>query len=354
MRSGGAGQAERVLQRDQRLAARHALALPALGLGLGGELGIALRELQQAALGPALRRPHDDLRPAPGAERGGDVLGLFERRDDLGRDRRRLPVELEQELLEHVAGLPPLGVVDEERLSVDHRPVAHAEDLQVAARLALVQADHVEGLDRLDARRLSLLHVAHGLEAVAQQGRLLELLRLRRLLHRTFDVALDGAQPPAQEVDDLGDDLRVLVVLHPPVARPQGALDEELQAGRAAHAPRLPALALAVGEDAPEHVEGLAHLARAGVGPEVEVAGHVAAAEEAHARPLVDRRDLDPRVALVVAQAQVEGRPVLLDEVVLEEEGLGLGGGHHPLEVAGACDHLGRASVRRRGAACPA
>jgi len=42
---------------------------------------------------------------------------------------------------------------------------------------------------------------------------------------------------------------------------------------------------------------------------------------------------------------------VLLDEVVLEQEGFGLGGGDHPLDVPGASDHLGGAAVRRLPAA---
>jgi len=51
------------------------------------------------------------------------------------------------------------------------------------------------------------------------------------------------------------------------------------------------------------------------------------------ARVLVLDRDRDVRERLVVAQADVERRPVPLDEVLLEMEGLDLAAGHDHLDV---------------------
>ncbi len=61
---------------------------------------------------------------------------------------------------------------------------------------------------------------------------------------------------------------------------------------------------------------------------------------EHHPRVLVLHGDHDVGVRLVVAQADVEGRPVLLDEVVLEQQGFDLVGGDDPLQGRGAAHHL--------------
>ena len=50
----------------------------------------------------------------------------------------------------------------------------------------------------------------------------------------------------------------------------------------------------------------------------------MALAREVDAREVLVERDPDVRIGLVVAQPDVEGRAVLLDEVLLGEQGLGL------------------------------
>ena len=264
--------------------------------------------------------------------------------------RPAVPVELEQELLQHLRRVASGAVLDVERLAVHDGAVAHAEDLRVGARLGLIEADHVERLSPLDARRLALVHVSDRGEPVAQQRGLLELLRRSRGGHLTLDAMLHVAQPAAQKIDRLPHDLHVIVVRDAGVAGRQRALDEVLQARRAAPAPGLDALALAVREDAPDELRDLTDLAGAGIRPEVQVAGQVPPAEEAHPRPLVAHRDLDEGIALVVAQPQVVRRPRLLDEVVLEEQRLPLGGRDDPLDVACLGEHLGGAPVRRAAA----
>ena len=93
-------------------------------------------------------------------------------------------------------------------------------------------------------------------------------------------------------------------------------------------------------EHAAQHVQGLAHLGGAGVRPEVEVALAVRLAGEQHPGALVLHGDHDVRVRLVVAQADVERRPVLLDEVVLQQQGLHLVADDDPFEARGAAHHL--------------
>ncbi len=212
MRSGRPSRPSASRRRSSASMRAELLARQALDLGLRRELGVALRQLEQAALGAALGGAHGHVRAAPRGQHRRHAVGLVQRRHDLRRDRRPVPVELQQELLEHVGGVAPFRVLHVERLPVHHRSVAHAEHLRVGPRLALMQADDVERLGVVDARRLALVHVTHGHEPVAQQRRLLELLRRRCRRHLALDVALHLAQPPAQEGDHLRHDLRVLLV----------------------------------------------------------------------------------------------------------------------------------------------
>ena len=96
---------------------------------------------------------------------------------------------------------------------------------------------------------------------------------------------------------------------------------------------RLRPFARPVREDAVQDVERLAHLLRVRVRAEVPDARPVPLAREHHARVLVLDRDRDVRERLVVAQADVERRPVPLDEVLLEVERLDLGAGDDHLDV---------------------
>ena len=63
-------------------------------------------------------------------------------------------------------------------------------------------------------------------------------------------------------------------------------------------------------------------------------------AREHDPRELVLDGDGDVRERLVVAQADVERRPVALDEVLLEVQRLHLGAGHDRLDLVDALDQL--------------
>ena len=103
------------------------------------------------------------------------------------------------------------------------------------------------------------------------------------------------------------------------------ALDVVVEARRAGAAARLGALAGAEQEDLAEQVERAADALGARVRAEVDAVAPVALAREVDARELLVQADRDVRVGLVVAQPDVEARPVLLDEVLLGEQRLGLG-----------------------------
>src|SRR5207249_2439976 len=85
-------------------------------------------------------------------------------------------------------------------------------------------------------------------------------------------------------------------------------------------------------------VERLPHRRRAGEGPEVTAAVLHDLAGDQDARPRVVHGDLHAHVALVVLQPDVVARPVLLDEVVLEDEGFLVAGGDQGLELGQTLD----------------
>ncbi len=71
-------------------------------------------------------------------------------------------------------------------------------------------------------------------------------------------------------------------------------------------------------------------------GPKYQTPRPVPLAREHHARVLVLDRDGDVRERLVVAEPDVERRPVPLDEVLLEVERLDLAAGDDHLDVGDA------------------
>src|SRR5690606_25539442 len=148
--------------------------------------------------------------------------------------------------------------------------------------------------------------------------------------------------------DDRVDVLPVLLLADVADARRLAALDEVIEAG----APRRPAglgpVAGAVLEDLAEQLERLARPLRAAERAEVGAAPAVLLAREVHAWEVLVEADADVGVGLVVAEADVEARPVALDEVLLGEQRLRLRLGRDELDVVDQGDHLGRAAVPAR------
>ena len=109
----------------------------------------------------------------------------------------------------------------------------------------------------------------------------------------------------------------------------------------------LRALAGPVRKDPVQNVEGLPDLLGVGVRPEVDDPATVTLAREHHARVFVLRRDGYVGERLVVAEPDVEGRPVALDEVLLEVQRLDLVLGDDHLDVLHSVGQLldGRAGV---------
>ena len=161
-------------------------------------------------------------------------------------------------------------------------------------------------------------------QPVAVARGLLEPLVGGRFLHLPLELALNRLDVPRQELDHLIDDRPVVLLRHVADAGREAAFDVVVEAGNPRVTARLRPLARPVREDAVQDVQRLAHLLRVRVRPEVDDPASVALAREHDARILVLHGDGDVRERLVVTQPDVERRPVPLDEVLLEVQGLDL------------------------------
>ena len=268
--------------------------------------------------------------------------------DDLRRDRHRRVVVLQDELLGDLAELAAGLVGEIEGLAVREHAVADLEDLRVGVDAVDGDGDRVERADGLVGDALALEQALDGPQAVALERGLLELLGGGGRLHAPLEVALDLAVAAREEVDDAVDRLAVLLLGLVADARRAAALDVEVQARRAAAPARLGRRARAEGEDLLQQVERAADLLGVGVRAEVRAVLAMALAREVHAREVLVERDREERIGLVVAQADVEARLVLLDERVLGQQRLGLGGDEQELDLVDPRDHLDRAAGRAR------
>ena len=338
---------ERLAQLLQRLDAAQPLLLGDEGLRLERERRVLRRELCKPPLLAPRRRAHLDARAAQLRE---ELLERLERSrvrrdDELRRDRRRIAVVLETERLEHGRHVLPLDVLEVEAVPVDHLATAKREDLDGGPVAPYGDADHVDRAGFTPVGALLLRQVLDREEPVAIARRVLEPLLGRRVAHLPLELAHDRTRVAREEVDHALDDLavgRLRDVVH---AGRVAALDVEVEARDAGVPARLRPFARAKLEDAVEHVERLTHLLRVCVRAEVEDAAPVSLAREHHAWVVVLDRHRDVRERLVVAKADVERRPVALDEVLLQVERFDLGRRHDHLEVLDSPDE-----VRDRGA----
>ena len=104
-----------------------------------------------------------------------------------------------------------------------------------------------------------------------------------------------------------------------------------------------PKLGIRAGPDrkrAQQQVERASDGPHVGVGAEVAHAAAFAPPDHRRLGPVVVHGQRQPRVALVVLEPDVEPRLELLDQIVLEQERLGLGPDDHPLDVVGGLHHL--------------
>ena len=288
----------------------------------------------------------------PVGEVRGQVIGVGRhQRDEQGaRERIGRRVVLLQEGAEHLGIGHVASALDDEVLSADQLAVPHLHDLEAGLVLLPGHADRVV-LGAAEGGHLLLLHRAlDGAQLVARDGRLLVVQRVAVRPHLLAQLGGDRLLPAVQEVDDLADRLPIRRLLDRLDARPLASVDEVEQAG-----PFEDALAVGdvevAGPEREDLAEELQRLVDArGRGIRAEVAAAVAdEPPRAHdPRKVLAERDLHERVALVVPETDVEARPMLLDEVALEEVGLADGVGDDVVDVRDVADHPADADVLGR------
>ncbi len=185
-------------------------------------------------------------------------------------------------------------------------------------------------------------------DAVAHRRRALELQRLRRLLHLRRQRLLHGGALAGEERLRLPDQRAIRRFVDPSDAGRGAAADLIQQAGAAAIGEHRVG-AGAQQEHALHRRHRLVH--RPGGGERAEIAA-LARPRAAMLRDLRERVVLgqhQPRVALVVAQDDVEARLQALDQVGLEQQRLGLGMGGDDLHRRRLGDHPPQPLRQARG-----
>ncbi len=229
-----------------------------------------------------------------------------------------------------------LAVADVEQRELDE--VALAVEPEHVARAAL-DRDHP----------LLLTHLGDRVELVAVHGGELEAHRGGRLAHALLELARELVVAPLQEERHGAHLLRVERAVHLEHARRRAALDLVLEARPA------PRAEVGVGARAELEVfvDEVERAPRGGgrmVRPEVARAVGGGGAHDGEPGPLGARLEPERGVLLVVAQLDVEARPMLLDEEVLEDRRLLLGLRDQGLEVGHHAVQQGHEVARVRGA----
>ena len=248
-------------------------------------------------------------------------------------------------------GTEVLDLVDDEALAADHAALADEEHLDRGLEVVLGEADHVEVLAAVAHHLLLGDGLAHALEPVPDPGRLLELELAAGLGHLGFHAGDDRVGLAVEEVEQLGGHLLVGLAVDLADARTRALLDVEQQA-RPPEPVVVVELVVRAGaerEGAQQQVERLADGVGVAVGPEVLDALALAAPHHHRPGPFVLHGDREERVALVVAQPDVEAGAVPLDQVVLEHEGFDVVADLDPLHRLGRGHHLRRARMHVAG-----
>ena len=256
-----------------------------------------------------------------------DRLVVVELADEGGHDRR-----------------VGVALVDAREVGAVAPVLAGAEEEHLHAGLAALGAEgeDVGLLHRLGIDLGVLGDRGQGADAVAQPRGLFELHLVGRGLHLFAQRGHHRAALAAQERLGLVDQAAVVLQRHQPDAG-GGAAADLVQ-----HARPGAALVDAVGarpqqERLLQGVEGAGDRPGAGEGAEVVALDRVGAAVLAQLGGGVLAADDDLGERLVVAQQHVEARLERLDQVDLEQQGVGLGAGGGELHRPGQVDHQGDA-----------
>jgi hypothetical protein len=244
---------------------------------------------------------------------------------------------LRQEGVEQAGGVGLLGVLREKGTAAQVAPGADHHQIDAGQPSGRRQADDVDVVLAPAFHELLFAHPVQGLHLVAMESRLLEAQRVGGRLHARADAGEQLVVLALQEhrrADDVGGVIGCADRLH---ARPATAADLVQQAGpRAVGEHRV--LAGAQAEHLLQDVHALAHRVGIGVGPEVAVGLVGRPPVIAQARVGMPGEH-DIGVGLVVAEEDVVARRQALDQVVFQDQGLGLGARHVDARVLDARHH---------------
>ena len=232
--------------------------------------------------------------------------------------------------LAHLGG--KVGLVAQVTTAADHGQV------QADMTIGLFDGDDVGIGVGVDLHRLLVLHARQGTDAVAQHGRLLEAQFPGGLLHLGLHLFEDFLVPPFQEGDGGVDITPVVFLVDQPHAGRAAAANLVQQAG-ARTVGEVAVLAGAQVKDLLQQLDALAHGKGAGIGAE-ELRTPVRTAPVV--RDLWKRMgaELEEGIGLVVPEQDVEAGLQRLDQVVFQQQGLGLGADGGGVDLHHARDHL--------------
>ena len=284
----------------------------------------------------ALRYGERHLRPLALGEPTLQKFRLLDgkRQQDLARYERRAMVVLLQECRKKRLIRLLLTAREQEVLTPDHLARAYKKDHDDRPQ---PRSRHADGILVARSRHdvLLLRHLAHGGELIAQTRRPLEVVILRRLRHAARKLLFYLLRPTFEEQAYLVDHRAVLLLVNRLAARRKTALDVILQARTF----DLHILACAQREESLQELHALVHRACRRIGAEVARAVFRDAPRDHDARILVGQRNLEVWIALVILEADVVARAVLLDEVALQDQCLDLRMCENRLEVGNLRDH---------------
>ncbi|MNL06415.1 hypothetical protein D3C87_1270500 [compost metagenome] len=226
----------------------------------------------------------------------------------------------------------------EEVLAPQHSPAAHADQVHAGTAGIDERRDHVD-IARTAFHALLILDPAQQRDLVAQLGGTLEFEVDRRLLHGDRQFVRQRIAAPLEEHHRVPYVFGVDFGLHQTDARCLAAFDLVLQA-RPRAVLVIAVFALAYEKGFLQQAQAFANRPGAGIRTEVLTLGLFRPAMDAQARECAVR-EKDVGVGFVVAQQNVVGRPPLLDQRLLKQQGFGFIGRDRRFDL-GDTRHQGR------------
>ncbi len=211
--------------------------------------------------------------------------------------------------------------------------VANAEDDPDRIVTIAGETDRVGVAAPDDLHRLRLLELIQPFERIPQLRGALVILHVTRRVHPLAQPGAHIERLPRKKQEDIINHAPVILDTLIAHARRPAALDMKVETGPVRRLFRQMPGTGPYREDAADDLQRLPQRRDVGVGTEIAGARNRDAPDDQHARKRLGEGDGDLRIALIVAQPDVELRLVFLDECVLEQQRLRLCRNDDRLEV---------------------